>query len=47
MRHNYGTFLLAVAVRLRVLIESEQALPLNQDGVRLGEAGMISVLSIA
>lgn len=47
MRHNYGPFRLTVAVKLRVLTESEQVLPLNQDEVRLGEAGMISELSIA
>lgn len=47
MRHNYGPFRLTVAVKLRVLTESEQVLPLNQDEVRLEEAGVISELSIA
>lgn len=47
MWHNYGPFRLTVAVKLRVLTESEQVLPLNQDELRLGEAGMISELSTA
>jgi hypothetical protein len=38
MRHNYCPFLLTVTVRLRILIESEQVLPLNPEKARLGEA---------
>lgn len=47
MQHNYGPFLLTVAVTLRVLAESEQALPLKEGEVKLGEAGMMGILSIA